>query len=474
MRRAWSPAPSKPHFEDVFATAERFSASALRKASDFASARRADLASATRHLASHRSTLRSLHTLAARAVSIPYSNDERQALLLLFLPFLMVASAVMIHQSVRTLQTYLTAIAIPDQEAVSVGPTLTLGAPPTQTEYTAITERTPSSDPLLPSSAAIEMKVAHAPLAALPPSHPPASVPAEADPDTLFAANAEEPLLSATVTFPPSIPTAPTELARLAPASVPDFAISTPPPDAMKLFDADENGNPIHPGICSVDDAQRTVTLASSVASNEPVQSLDAETFGSHLAQAAERQVGSFVIYDDAYRSISYPMGDVNGLFGVCTDVIVRAYRALGLDLQVLVHQSRAGTGDRSIDHRRTEVLRRFFESEGQSLPVTSFAENYRPGDIVTYYRPQNQRTRAHIAIVSSVMAPSGRLMIVHNRGWGPQLEDALFVDEITGHYRYRGPTLVRDASALEHQPSPLIKPATTVVPTSLSTKRRQ
>lgn len=402
-----------------------------------------------------------------RAVSIPYSNDERQALLLLFLPFLMVASAVVVHQSVRTLQNYLTAIVIPDQEAFSVSPTATLGAPQTLTEYSALTGTAVPSDPLLPNSAAIEMKVARAPLTALSAPDQPASLPMPAAPDTLFTTKPEEPLLSTNVTLSPAISSTPTQLALLAPIGVPDFAMSTPPPDAMKLFDADENGNPIHPSICSIDDAQRTVTLASSVASNEPVQSLDAEAFGLRLAQAAERQVGNFVIYDDAYRSISYPMGDVNGMFGVCTDVIVRAYRALGLDLQVLVHQSRAGTGDRSIDHRRTEVLRRFFESEGQSLPVTSFAENYRPGDIVTYYRPQNQRTRAHIAVVSSVMAPSGRLMIVHNRGWGPQLEDALFVDEITGHYRYRGPALVRDAST-----SPLIKPATAVVPASLSANR--
>ena len=402
-----------------------------------------------------------------RAVSIPYSNDERQALLLLFLPFLMVASAVVVHQSVRTLQNYLTAIVIPDQEAFSVSPTSTLSAPQTLTEYTALTGTAVPSDPLLPNRAAIEMKVARAPLIALSAPDQPASLPMPAAPDTLFTTKPEEPLLSANVTLSPAISSTPMQLALLAPIGVPDFTMSTPPPNTMKLFDADENGNPIPPGICSIDDAQRTVTLASSVASNETMQSLDAETFGLRLAQAAERQVGNFVIYDDAYRSISYPMGDVNGMFGVCTDVIVRAYRALGLDLQVLVHQSRAGTGDRSIDHRRTEVLRRFFESEGQSLPVTSFAENYRPGDIVTYYRPQNQRTRAHIAVVSSVMAPSGRLMIVHNRGWGPQLEDALFVDEITGHYRYRGPALVRDAST-----SPLIKPATAVVPASLSANR--
>ena len=72
-------------------------------------------------------------------------------------------------------------------------------------------------------------------------------------------------------------------------------------------------------------------------------------------------------------------------------------------------------------------------------MPISEFAEDYRPGDIVTYYRPQNRTSTAHIAVVSDKLAPSGRLMVVHNRGWGPQLEDALFVDKITGHYRYSG-----------------------------------
>jgi uncharacterized protein YijF (DUF1287 family) len=164
------------------------------------------------------------------------------------------------------------------------------------------------------------------------------------------------------------------------------------------------------------------------------------------LAEAAESQVGSFVIYNDAYRSLRYPMGDVNRFFGVCTDLVVRAYRMLGIDLQALVHQARAGRGDPSIDHRRTETLRRFFATRGETLPITEFPEDYRPGDIVTYDRPQNRGSRSHIAVVSNVLAPSGRPMIIHNRGWGPQLEDALFVDEITGHYRYSGPSQTRNA----------------------------
>jgi uncharacterized protein YijF (DUF1287 family) len=166
--------------------------------------------------------------------------------------------------------------------------------------------------------------------------------------------------------------------------------------------------------------------------------SLSAVEFGGALAAAARSQLDGLVIYNDKYRRIGYPGGDVQPLYGVCTDVIIRAYRAVGIDLQQLVHESRSGAGDTSIDHRRTETLRRFFAGHGEALTITSVAEDYRPGDVVTYNRPQNRHSRSHIALVSDVLGSSGRYMILHNRGWGPQLEDGLFVDEVTGHYRYR------------------------------------
>ncbi len=159
--------------------------------------------------------------------------------------------------------------------------------------------------------------------------------------------------------------------------------------------------------------------------------------FGRALAAAARDQLDDFVIYNARYMSIAYPRGDTQPLYGVCTDVVVRAYRALGIDLQELIHTSRVGRGDPSIDHRRVEVIRRFLERHGTSLDISEFAEDYLPGDIVTYHRPQGRVSQHHIAVVSDRMAPSGRPMIVHNRGWGPQLEDALFVDKITGHYRF-------------------------------------
>jgi uncharacterized protein YijF (DUF1287 family) len=198
----------------------------------------------------------------------------------------------------------------------------------------------------------------------------------------------------------------------------------------------------------------KTASLSGSAGAAPLSLAPTPEAFGMALAQAARAQVEGFVIYNDKYRSISYPMGDVPSLFGVCTDVVVRAYRALGFDLQELVQQAKSGSGDRSIDHRRTEVLRRFFAARGESLQVTSFAEDYLPGDIVTYYRPQNRRTRSHIAVVSDMVAPSGRPMIIHNRGWGPEIEDALFVDQITGHYRYYGPAHKNEAEKAE-APSP-------------------
>jgi uncharacterized protein YijF (DUF1287 family) len=171
-----------------------------------------------------------------------------------------------------------------------------------------------------------------------------------------------------------------------------------------------------------------------------PAQAVQSRAdFGRRLAVAALGQLDQFVIYNDAYRRLSYPGGDVPKLYGVCTDVVIRAYRALGVDLQVAVQRSGVGAGDPSIDHRRTETLRRFFARAGKSLPVTSFAEDYEPGDIVTYDRPQNSGSRSHIAVVSDMLSPAGRPMIIHNRGWGPQLEDGLFVDRITGHYRFDG-----------------------------------
>jgi uncharacterized protein YijF (DUF1287 family) len=117
--------------------------------------------------------------------------------------------------------------------------------------------------------------------------------------------------------------------------------------------------------------------------------------------------------------------------------VVVRAYRALGVDLQVLVHKSGAGSGDTNIDHRRVEVLRRFFARAGTSLSITKNPADYQPGDIVTYHMPDGWLSKTHIGIVAAEKSLTGVPLLIHNRGWGVQAEDWLFAERITGHYRY-------------------------------------
>ena len=242
------------------------------------------------------------------------------------------------------------------------------------------------------------------------------------------------------------VPVLPLEVPYIPPADLPrQTALMVPPvpPDVLVP--------PLRvppPGATESCPAPAAFQLTRQRTSPVPLATLDdGQSLALGLARAAVAQTAETVIYNARYSRIAYPMGDVPALYGVCTDVVIRAYRSVGIDLQERVHLAKGRTSDPSIDHRRTETLRGFFARFGHTLAVTDRAEDYRPGDIVTYYRPQNRGSTAHIAIVSDIEAPSGRLMVVHNRGWGPQLEDALFVDRITGHYRYDGEA-ARPASA--------------------------
>ncbi len=161
------------------------------------------------------------------------------------------------------------------------------------------------------------------------------------------------------------------------------------------------------------------------------------EAYGLRLVTAARWQTWVPAIYNPSYRQIPYPNGDVPWYIGVCTDVLVRAYRRLGVDLQVEVQRTGAGSGDTSIDHRRVEVLRRFFARAGQSLPITDNPADFKPGDIVSYYVPTGHFSKTHIAIVSDRKATGGAPLIIHNRGLGVMEENRLFAETITGHYRY-------------------------------------
>ena len=169
------------------------------------------------------------------------------------------------------------------------------------------------------------------------------------------------------------------------------------------------------------------------------------------LVEAAVERTSHQVRYDASYFRIDYPGGDVPAEVGVCTDEVIRSYRAIGVDLQKEVHEDieRAFDAyphkwglkkpDANIDHRRVPNLMTFFERQGASLPVTEDARDYKPGDLVTWDL-NSQMT--HIGVVVNVPsdADANRLLIVHNIGAGPQMEDVLFNWKITGHYRYTGP----------------------------------
>ena len=178
------------------------------------------------------------------------------------------------------------------------------------------------------------------------------------------------------------------------------------------------------------------VSTASAAPSHTELQSKQ-QSFAMRLVEAARLQRTVPVIYDPSYRTMKYPMGDVPWYVGVCTDVVVRAYRTLGIDLQPLVHRSRLGSGDKNIDHRRVVVLKKFFGRYGQSLKVSKDPENYAPGDLVTYHVPDGTFSKTHIAIVSDKKTFDGTPLVIHNRGYGVREEDWLFESRITGHFRY-------------------------------------
>jgi hypothetical protein len=186
-----------------------------------------------------------------------------------------------------------------------------------------------------------------------------------------------------------------------------------------------------------------------------------AQEFYPDLARAALERTRHRVSYNGAYFKIPYPNGDIPSHLGVCTDVVIRSYRALGIDLQKAVHEDMVrdfaaypskriwglSRPDRNIDHRRVPNLRVFFARNGEELPLSDRGEAYRDGDLVTWMLPGNL---PHIGIVSSKFTTDGkRRLIVHNIGAGPKLEDVLFRFPITGHYRYHSGFDAGQAGAL-------------------------
>jgi uncharacterized protein YijF (DUF1287 family) len=188
--------------------------------------------------------------------------------------------------------------------------------------------------------------------------------------------------------------------------------------------------------------------FAAAWAQQQPI--VTRADFTAALVAAAVDRPNHPARYETKYVAIPYPNGDVPADTGVCADETVRIYRAVGVDLQKLVHEDMvanwdeyphkwgARRPDKNIDHRRVPNLMVFFKRHGESLKLAANAADYAPGDIVTWNLVKDGDV-PHIGMVVDQKAPSGRWMVEHNVGAGPQIEDVLFAWKITGHYRYFG-----------------------------------
>lgn len=166
----------------------------------------------------------------------------------------------------------------------------------------------------------------------------------------------------------------------------------------------------------------------------------------ARLVEAARAQIGVTVRYDPRYERIAFPGGDVPQERGVCTDVVVRAYRKVGADLQELVHRDmktawnaypklwQLKRPDPNIDHRRVPNLATFFTRHGKAMRPAREGAAYQAGDVVTWMLPGNL---PHIGIVSGQRSAAGVPLVIHNIGRGTQIEDMLFAYPLTGHYRW-------------------------------------
>ena len=157
-------------------------------------------------------------------------------------------------------------------------------------------------------------------------------------------------------------------------------------------------------------------------------------------------QIGRTVTYDSSYVRLDYPGGDVPIDRGVCTDVLIRAFRGVGIDLQRVVHEDmlkhfsaypKYGNKrpDSNIDHRRVKNLAVYFKRQGLATAITTAGPDYLPGDIVNWDLGGGLD---HTGLVVNTKVPgTDRYMVVHNIGAGAQMEDLLFSHKITGHFRY-------------------------------------
>ncbi|MFL6274460.1 MAG: DUF1287 domain-containing protein [Blastocatellia bacterium] len=196
-----------------------------------------------------------------------------------------------------------------------------------------------------------------------------------------------------------------------------------------------------------------TITLAAACApkamqaDRTPALSVEVRSALRPIIESALEQTGQTTVYDPAYMKLAYPGGDLPIERGVCADVIIRAFRKGGVDLQKEVHEDMARNfaaypnrwglkaPDTNIDHRRVPNLMTYFKRRGKSLPITERAKDYEPGDVVAWDLGGGL---THIGIVVNRRVRDGeRYYIVHNIGAGARLEDVLFEWRQIGHYRY-------------------------------------
>tara|TARA_B100000475_G_C15007133_1_gene318793 strand:+ start:560 stop:1138 length:579 start_codon:yes stop_codon:yes gene_type:complete len=169
-----------------------------------------------------------------------------------------------------------------------------------------------------------------------------------------------------------------------------------------------------------------------------------AQGFSEKLSNAGILISHDYVVYDGSYRKIDYPNGDVPPHIGVCTDVIIRAYRKVGIDLQKDMHLDIKANVDKywkvkrpntDIDHRRVSNMHVFFKRKGKVLPITTNPNDYKPGDIVCW----KLGTLDHVGLVVDRKSSDGkRYLVVHNIGSGQNIDDFLFSARIVGHYTYQ------------------------------------
>ncbi len=175
--------------------------------------------------------------------------------------------------------------------------------------------------------------------------------------------------------------------------------------------------------------------------------------FFDKLVEKAIAETKHPVRYDPAYVQIKYPNGDVPSNTGVCTDLVIRAYRGTGIDLQKEVHEDmvkrfkdypqlwKLKKTDTNIDHRRVPNLMKYFDHAGAKLTISDKAEDYKPGDLVTWNLDNKNAISGitHIGIVINQKTGDGkRYLIAHNIGGGNVIEDMLFAYKIIGHFRYK------------------------------------